>query len=120
MREDVGTIDQFSFQAPILPIVFFGRTGKLWRILLRKPGDQSECGATRGNHRPQPYIPCLSTLRASPSTNGAATYGGCSGGGSVTLAESFGLEVPRHFIVPNTQQWNLTVQRDLGNHGSWN
>ena len=24
------------------------------------------------------------------------------------------LEVPRHFVVPNTQQWNLTVQRDLG------
>jgi len=26
----------------------------------------------------------------------------------------FVLEVPRHFVVPNTQQWNLTVQRDLG------
>ncbi len=24
------------------------------------------------------------------------------------------LEVPRHFVVPNTQQWNLTVQRELG------
>ncbi|HKF24891.1 MAG TPA: hypothetical protein VKB24_02905, partial [Candidatus Acidoferrum sp.] len=26
----------------------------------------------------------------------------------------FGLQVPRHFVVPNTQQWNLTVQRSLG------
>ena len=26
----------------------------------------------------------------------------------------FALEVPRNFKVPNTQQWNLTVQRDLG------
>ena len=28
----------------------------------------------------------------------------------------FVLEVPRHFVVPNTQQWNLTVQRELGRH----
>src|SRR5260370_22549280 len=26
----------------------------------------------------------------------------------------FGLQVPRHFVVPSTQQWNLTVQRALG------
>jgi hypothetical protein len=26
----------------------------------------------------------------------------------------FGLAVPRHFVVPNTQQWNLTIQRALG------
>jgi hypothetical protein len=26
----------------------------------------------------------------------------------------FVLEVPRHFVVPNTQQWNLTIQRELG------
>ena len=26
----------------------------------------------------------------------------------------FVLAVPRKFVVPNTQQWNLTVQRDLG------
>jgi hypothetical protein len=26
----------------------------------------------------------------------------------------FVLEVPHHFVVPNTQQWNLTLQRDLG------
>src|SRR5439155_4735917 len=25
----------------------------------------------------------------------------------------FGLEVPRHFVTPNTQQWNLTLQREL-------
>jgi hypothetical protein len=26
----------------------------------------------------------------------------------------FGLAVPRHFVVPSTQQWNLTVQHSLG------
>src|SRR5260370_22396952 len=26
----------------------------------------------------------------------------------------FGLTVPRHFVAPNTQQWNLTLQRALG------
>jgi len=26
----------------------------------------------------------------------------------------FGLQVPQHFIVPNVEQWNLTIQRELG------
>ena len=26
----------------------------------------------------------------------------------------FALAVPRHFVSPNTQQWNFTIQRDLG------
>jgi hypothetical protein len=28
----------------------------------------------------------------------------------------FGLEVPRHFVTPNTQQWNLTLQRSIRNN----
>ena len=46
----------------------------------------------------------------------AATYGGCSGPGVNSTQNLFVLEVPRHFVVPNTQQWNLTVQRELGGH----
>ncbi len=35
---------------------------------------------------------------------------GIFGGNLINL---FGLEVPRHFVSPSTQQWNLSVQREL-------
>ena len=39
---------------------------------------------------------------------------GIFGGNLINL---FGLEVPRHFVSPSTQQWNLSVQRELP--GNW-
>jgi hypothetical protein len=40
-----------------------------------------------------------------------ANQAGCNG---IPSVGDFALEVPRNFKVPSTQQWNLTVQRDLG------
>jgi hypothetical protein len=40
-----------------------------------------------------------------------ANQAGCNGVGAASI---FVLEVPRHFRVPSTQQWNLTIQRSLG------
>src|SRR5260370_6485790 len=62
------------------------------------------------------WLPCLAQLTSFPDTNGAATYGGCTGPGVNSTQNLFVLEVPRHFVVPNTQQWNLTMQRELGGH----
>jgi hypothetical protein len=60
------------------------------------------------------WLPCLAQLTSFPDTDGAATYGGCTGPGVNSTQNLFVLEVPRHFVVPNTQQWNLTLQRALG------
>ena len=117
VREDVGAVDQLSFQAPFVPIVFFGQT----------PGFTMSdfftgTPATNPNAVPQAgqlsgaWLPCLAQLTSFPDTNGAATYGGCTGPGVNSTQNLFVLEVPRHFVVPNTQQWNLTVQRELGGH----
>jgi hypothetical protein len=118
VREDVGAVDQLSFQSPFIPIVFFGQT----------PGfDMSNfftgTPATNANAVPAAgalsaaWLPCLARLTSFPDTNGAATYGGCTGPGVNSTQNLFVLEVPRHFVVPNTQQWNLTLQRELGK--SW-
>ena len=118
VREDVGAVDQLSFQSPFIPIVFFGQT----------PGfDMSNfftgTPATNANAVPPAgtlsavWLPCLARLTSFPDTNGAATYGGCTGPGVNSTQNLFVLEVPRHFVVPNTQQWNLTLQRELGK--SW-
>jgi len=48
-------------------------------------------------------------------TTQAANYGASPGNCSGILSNAvFDLQVPRHFVVPNTQQWNLTIQRSLG------
>ena len=122
VREDVGAIDQLSFQAPLLPIAFgAGAPGSLANFF-------SGTLATNPNALPPAgvldttYLPCLSVLQANPfpivggvpDTTQFGNYvntAGCTGVGSVGI---FGLEVPRNFKVPNTQQWNLTLQRELG------
>ncbi|HUK23706.1 MAG TPA: TonB-dependent receptor [Terriglobales bacterium] len=115
VREDVGAVDQLSFQAPILPIAFAGGApGSLATFF-------SGTLATNPNALPPAgtldaaYIPCLAQF-ADPAfpggdTTQAANYTSCGGVPSVGI---FGLEVPHHFVVPNTAQWNLTIQRDLG------
>lgn len=117
VREDVGAVDQLSFQAPFLPIAFAGGApGSLSGFFSGTP-------ATNPNALPPAgvlsatYIPCLAQLTSFPDTNGAATYGACTGPGTDTTQNLFVLEVPHHFQVPSTQQWNLTVQRELP--GQW-
>jgi|CZKD01.1.fsa_nt_gi hypothetical protein len=121
VREDVGAVDQLSFQAPFVPIVFFGQT----------PGFTMSdfftgTPATNPNAVPQAgqlsgaWLPCLARLTSfAPSGNPAIPDGtyACTGGPGINSTQNlFVLEVPRHFVVPNTQQWNLTLQRELGRH----
>ena len=113
VREDVGTVDQLSFQAPYLPVAFGGGA----------PGSLANFFETGINALPQAgtldpnFIPCLGTFQGFPGgdTTQFPNYGCASGSPGVLPSQFiFGLTVPRKFVVPNTQQWNLTVQRALG------
>lgn len=134
VREDVGSVDQISFQAPFLPIVFAGSG----------PGGFSNFFAPCAASNPKPYspycdpvsglgsnpnavptagqlnpafIPCQSVFTGFTNNDPtqAANYGCATGSpGSIPTEAVFTLAVPRHFVVPSTQQWNLTIQRDLG------
>ena len=124
VREDVGTVDQLSFQAPFLPVAFFSGTPGCMSVFFSstpKPG----CPSPNPNALPDAgtidptFIPCLATLQdfpldplGQPDTNQAGNYA-CSGPG-IPSTNIFGLIVPRRFVAPNTQQWNLTIQRELG------
>ena len=113
VREDVGTVDQLSFQAPYLPVAFGGGA----------PGSLADFFETGINALPQAgvldptFVPCLGVFQG--FTGGDTTtfpnYG-CTNGGPGVLPSQFifGLAVPRKFVVPNTQQWNMTVQHALG------
>ena len=117
VREDVGAVDQLSFQSPFIPIVFFGQTPgfTMSNFFTGTPAVNPNAVPAAGQLSGA-WLPCLAQLTSFPDTNGAATYGGCTGPGVNSTQNLFVLEVPRHFVVPNTQQWNLTAQRELGKH----
>jgi carboxypeptidase family protein len=128
VREDVGTVDQLSFTAPILPIT----------TPLGTPGDMADLFAVGPGRLPTggvidpAFVPVYSKFLGFVDANGNPTtdttqaavfdngqpnpFGdtqhpnGIFGGNSINL---FGLEVPRHFVSPSTQQWNLSIQREL-------
>jgi hypothetical protein len=108
VREDIGAVDNLSFTAPIFPVLVTGNApGQMGNIFAGLP----PLGTVSGNFLPTPAI-----FQGFPggSTAGAPCFS-CS---APTSAFNFiNLAVPLHWIVPTTQQWNLTVQRQLG--GNW-
>jgi Carboxypeptidase regulatory-like domain len=122
VREDVGAVDQLSFQSPFIPIVFFGQTpgftmSDFFTGEPTGPPPTNANGVPAAGELSAAWLPCLAKLTSftpnSPSGQDG-TYA-CTGGPGVNSTQNlFVLEVPRHFVVPNTQQWNLTIQRDLG------
>ena len=124
VREDVGTADQLSFETPFLPVAFGGGSpGCLGTYFSATP--LPNCPSPNPNALPQAgtldpaFVPCLNVFQGFPGgdTTQAANYGQAGGTGCpgpLNTLGIFGLAVPRHFVVPSTQQWNLTVQRDLG------
>jgi hypothetical protein len=124
VREDVGTADQLSFQTPFLPVAFGGGApGCLGSYYSATP--LPGCPNPNPNALPQAgtldpnFVPCLNVFQGFPGgdTTQAASYGTAAGAGCPGPLQTlgiFGLAVPRHFVVPSTQQWNLTIQRALG------
>jgi hypothetical protein len=128
VREDVGTADQLSFQAPYLPIVFGALPPGCLSVFFSNspnfpancllPGNTTNFNAlpTAGTLDPN-FIPCKAAFTGFPG--GDTTQAGgfqCAAGspGSIPTPFLFTLAVPRRFVTPSTQQWNLTLQRDLG------
>jgi len=140
VREDVGTADQLSFQAPFLPIVFGALPpGCLSVFFSNKSPFPANCipsnapPGTTTNFNALPtaktldasFLPCQAAFLGFPRADGTPGPGGdttqsgqfgCAAGspGSIPTPFLFTLAVPRRFVTPSTQQWNLTVQRDLG------
>ncbi|MGA8183573.1 MAG: carboxypeptidase regulatory-like domain-containing protein [Terriglobia bacterium] len=121
VREDVGAVDQISFEAPLMPVVFFpGAPGSLTNFFepTMPPAPPNPNGLPPGGVISPDYVPVLSHLLGFADANGNPTsdtsqfpvYDG-------TTINIFGLEDPAHFVLPNVQQWNFTVQRRLP--GNW-
>jgi hypothetical protein len=126
VREDVGAADQLSFQAPYLPISFAasaaGCLGSLYSAT-PLPGCPNNALPAAGKLDPN-FIPCTASFQGfvvggtstpTADTSQVGTFGCAPGSpGSIPTTNLFMLAVPRKFVTPSTQQWNLTLQRDLG------
>ncbi len=124
VREDVGATDQLSFETPFLPVAFGGGSpGCLGTYFSATP--LPGCPNPNPNALPQAgtldpnFVPCLNVFQGFPGgdTTQSANYGTAGGNGCPGPLQTlgiFGLAEPRHFVVPSTQQWNLSVQRALG------
>ena len=121
VREDVGDVDQLSFQTPFLPVAFGGGApGCLGSFFSQTPlpgcPNPNPNGLPNAGTLAPAFVGCASVFQGFPGNNTTqapqfANAPGCNGIGGFNI---FGLQVPRHFVVPNTQQWNLTIQRALG------
>jgi hypothetical protein len=121
VREDLGAIDNLSFTAPFFPIAVPVGTA---------PGTLDCLFYSGQNCSNAPLMPPIGTLGALPQPsvitnpafpanctlgNGVAATGQqCSPNFSGSVINLFGLVVPAHWIVPYVQQWNMTVQHELG------
>ena len=120
VREDVGTADQLSFQAPFLPVAFGGGPPTCSGTFFS--ADATGICAPNPNALPKAgvidptFIPCLALFQGFTGNDPtqAPNYACAPGISGIPSTNIFGLIVPRHFVTPNTQQWNLSVQRELG------
>jgi hypothetical protein len=107
VREDVGNVDQLSFVPPMLPITFpSGGLGSMSNLFATGNGQLPVAGVIDPN-----YVPVLSQITSFPGND--TTQAPNFNGNTINFLP---LEVPRRFVSPSTQQWNLTVQQNLA-HG---
>ena len=114
VREDVGAIDQLSFQSPFLPIPStVGTPGQMATIFATGTGRLPPGGVID-----PAFVPAFSHLLGFVDANGNKTFDTTQtpvyDGNTVNI---LALEVPPHYVNPSTQQWNLTLQQSLG--GGW-
>jgi hypothetical protein len=131
VREDVGNVDQLSFQAPFLPVAFGGGLPGCEATFFSAnapancipPGLAANPNALPAGGVIDPnFVPCLAhftgfvvngTATSTPNTTQTPNYACSGGGGPLPSTAVFDLVEPQHFVTPNTQQWNLTLQREL-------
>jgi hypothetical protein len=121
VREDLGAADNMSFSAPIFPIAVNFLPGPGSLPTLFQPSGAFPGIPPNGVLSPA-FVPSASVLTGfAPNcklANGMVTNvpTRCSPNFTGNVISLIELQVPLHWIAATTQQWNLTIQRELG----WN
>jgi hypothetical protein len=119
-KEDTAAIDQLTFNPPFLPVAFgAGQAGCLGSFFSATP--LPGCPSPNFNALPQAgvidptFVPCYAQFQGfnANDSSEAAIYG-CSSPSGIPTTNIFALTLPRKFVSPNTQQWNVGIQRSIG------
>ena len=130
VREDLGAVDNLSFSAPFFPIAvnFLPGAGSLANLFQPNPATGfpgiPPLGVLSPGFVPVASFPTgfqTSTDPAQPAcTNGNkqpvfnSNNEQCGLGFTGNVNSLISLQVPLHWVAGTTQQWNLTIQRELG------
>jgi len=121
VREDLGAVDNLSFSAPFFPIGvnFLPGPDSLANLFQPNPATGfpgiPPLGVLDPTFVPQAaffsgFTPSCKLANNNPSTNADQCGANFTGNVNSLIA----LQVPLHWVSPTTQQWNLTIQRELG------
>jgi Carboxypeptidase regulatory-like domain len=110
VREDLGVVDNLSFQPPFLPMAVpaFLPPNSLTNLFVGLIPPQ---GVLSPSFVPTPSFFQGFVINGTSTPTTDTTQTSVFSGSTIGL---FGLAAWRHWIVPTTQQWNLTVQNNLG------
>jgi hypothetical protein len=122
VREDLGAVDNLSFSPPFFPIAinFLPGQGSLANLFQPNPGTGfpgiPALGVLSPAFVPQPsfFTTFPATCTLGPPSGATGTFSQCGASFSGTVSSLIALQVPQHWVAGTTQQWNLTVQRELG------
>ena len=117
VREDLGAVDNLAFSPPYFPLLFPGPPGPGGLANLFQPNP-----ATGFPGIPPMGAPPTETYVPQPSFFTGFSKSGCSfplpeqcfAGFSGNIPSIFALNVPLHWVIGTTQQWNFSVQRQIG------
>ncbi len=126
VREDLGAVDNLAIVPPTYPFLvgFLPGADSLTNLFAHSAAFPNGVPALGANPT-QTYVPTAAILEGVGNLGhggGTCTLGNGATGTGVDCSPSFTgnvngliqLAVPLHWVVGTTQQWNLTVQRELG------
>ena len=119
VREDLGAVDNLAIVPPAYPFLvgFFPGPDSLANLFAHSaafPNGVPPLGAAPT----QTYVPTAAILQGFSYTgcsySAPAPIERCGPGFSGNVNSLIQLAVPLHWVVGTTQQWNFTIQRELG------
>jgi len=121
VREDLGAVDNLAIVPPTYPFLvgFFPGANSLPNLFAASAAFPNGIPPLGANPT-QTYVPTaaiVNSVAASPCKLGNGFPGvgtACGGGFSGNVNGLIQLAVPLHWVVGTTQQWNFTIQRELG------
>jgi hypothetical protein len=114
VREDLGAVDNLAITPPTYPFLvgFFPGAGSLANLFAASPAFPNGIPAL-GAKPTQTYVPTAAILQGFASC-AFPNPQACSPSFSGNVNSLIQLTVPQHWVVGTTQQWNFTIQRELG------